>query len=50
MDKQRCNKIIEHTHNCKLMDEWLQSDDAGSLRPFGSLAALMAANSRQRAQ
>ena len=48
MDKQRCNKIIEHTH--KLMNEWLQSDDAGSLRPFGSLAALMAANSRQRAQ
>ena len=48
MNKQRCNKIIEHTH--RLMDEWLQSDDAGSLRPFGSLAALMAANSRQRAQ
>jgi hypothetical protein len=43
-----CGNIIEHTH--KLMDEWLKSDAAGSLKRYGSLEALGDMTEAQRQQ
>jgi transposase len=43
-----CKDIIEHTHT--LMDEWLKSDAAGSLKRYGSLEALCRLTKAQREQ
>jgi transposase len=43
-----CTDIIQHTH--KLMDEWLQTDAAGSLNRYGSLDALGRLTKSQREQ
>ena len=42
-----CQKMIAHTE--RLMNEWLQSDEAGSLKQYGSLEALSRLTPQQRA-
>jgi len=49
IDKNLCTKLIEHTH--KLMDEWLKSDDAGTLpKHAATVAALTKLTVAQRAE
>jgi transposase len=48
VSSQLCTNIIGHTH--KLMNEWLQTDTAGSLKKHGSLEALGLLTPAQRAK
>ena len=41
-----CTKHINHTH--KFMNEWLQTDEAGTLKKHGSLDALRALSPEER--
>jgi hypothetical protein len=48
MDASACTNIINSTH--KLMNEWLTTDAAGTLKEFGSLEKLMRPSPAQRAK
>jgi len=48
IDKNLCAKLIRHTHT--FMDEWLQTDEAGTLKQHGSLAVLRALSPEEREQ
>ena len=48
MGATACSNIIKSTH--KLMDEWLKTDAAGSLKQHGSLEALMLLSPEARAE
>jgi transposase len=48
LSKELCASLITHTE--KLMDEWLKTKDAGSLRQHGSLDALRLLSPTQRMQ
>ena len=46
MDAIACTNIINSTH--KLMNEWLKTDAAGTLKKHGSLDALMVLSPEER--